>query len=97
MSVKRRRRNESDLVLLELIRLGSSDNWDRTRAARSLTAKQHSRVALRHAYRRVQRVRVPGISPVADRAAATLALLLADSDSGAPEQKPTAPPTPRPA
>ncbi|HZC53129.1 MAG TPA: hypothetical protein VE441_11610 [Mycobacterium sp.] len=80
----RRRRDESDLVLLELVRLSSIKSWNRQHAARALLAKQHTAGALRLARARVQRARVHAPSRIADRAAATLGTALTVHDQRQP-------------
>jgi hypothetical protein len=79
-----RQRDESDLVLLELIRLTSTEAWTVTEAARALLAAGHPRPALRLAQARVARARAAQItSKIADRAAATLGAALALHDHSA--------------
>ena len=75
-----RRRNEADLVLLELVRLTSSQSWTLERAADRLLSKHHNPGALRVALKRVHRVRAERASPIADRAAVTLSTVLARLD-----------------
>ena len=73
----RLRRDESDGVLLELVRLATSDDWSGARSARALLAEGHSYPALQLALTRVQRVRTRNAGRIADRAAATLVITLA--------------------
>lgn len=82
MTAAIRRRNESDLVLLEVIRLTSAASWNRHGAARALLAKGHTPAALRLAYVRVLRARVRTVSGIDDRAAATLTEALALREQG---------------
>jgi hypothetical protein len=72
-----RRRDESDLIILELVRITSTDRWSEKDAARALEAKGHSRGALHVAQARVLRVRAESPSRIAERAAATLSATLA--------------------
>lgn len=81
-----RRRDEADLVVLELIRLTSAAEWDRRRAAKALLAKRYSAPALRLAQRRALRARARSVSRVADRAAEALDEALALLGGAAPDR-----------
>ena len=76
-------RDDVDLVILELIRLVSSDTWTESRAAAALRAKHYTRPVLRAAQSRVLRVRAQSVSRIADRAAATLSATLGMSHAPA--------------
>jgi hypothetical protein len=73
----RRVRDESDLVILELVRLGTQDDWSGDRAVRALLAKSYSPGALRVAHRRVVRADVSDRSRIGQRARETLRNALA--------------------
>ena len=84
-----RHRDASDLVLLELIRLTSSESWTVAQAARALLATGHTRPALRLAQARIARARAAHTtSKIADRAAATLGAALALHDHRARSRSP---------
>jgi hypothetical protein len=82
-AIAQRFRDESDVVILEVVRLVSADAWTSDRAARTLLAKRHTRAALRLAQARVLRVRAESASRIAERAAATLRMTLAMHDGPA--------------
>lgn len=71
-AARRRRRDESDVVILELVRLVSSDGWDARRAAEALGAKRYHPGALLRARARVLSSLNRAPSQLAERAAATL-------------------------
>lgn len=82
-ATRRHHRDESDLVLLELIRLTTAGTWAGDHAGRALLAKGHSRGALRLAQARVQRARAAITSVTTERAAQTLAIALSLSEQPA--------------
>ena len=71
-SAAARARDESDLVILELVRLASAEPWQLDGAARRLLSKRHHVGALRVAQTRVDRVRADRDSRIAARSAAVL-------------------------
>lgn len=71
-AARRRRRDESDVVILEVIRLVTADSWDARRAADALRSKRHHPGALMRARVRVLSALNDAPSNVAERAAATL-------------------------
>jgi hypothetical protein len=74
------RRNESDLVILELVRLVRQEPWSPERAARRLLDKRPSSGALRLARARVLRAQHERDSAVVARAASTIREALAQLD-----------------
>ena len=75
-----RRRDEADLVILELVRSITVDPWTVELAVNRLLGKRHSRGALRLAQARVLRARAARASIMTDRAAETLASALSRMD-----------------
>jgi len=71
-AARRRRRDESDVVILEVIRLVTTDPWDARRAADALISKRHHPGAVLRARVRVLAALATAPSNVAERAAATL-------------------------
>lgn len=82
-SPRTRCRDESDLVLLELVRLVNESPFTEQTAAHRLVRKRYSVGALRLALARVVRAQLERPSAVAQRAAATIRCALADTERGA--------------
>ena len=76
-----RRWDEVDAALLALIRLILDESWSAQRAAAELRAKVTDESVLRRVRTRVQCALAERPTPIAQRAASTLDVLLGDRDS----------------
>lgn len=84
----RRRWGQEDAALLSLIRLVLDDSWSANRAAVELRSRVADEAALHRVRARVRRALVERPTPVAERAARTLDVVLGDLDAArAPEGK----------
>lgn len=81
---------EVDLVVLELVRLVTRDEWTAPRAAAALLAKRHTRGALRQALAGVLDAQLDRDSLIAERAAQTLRAALHTAEEREPHLHPVA-------
>jgi hypothetical protein len=79
----RRRFTPVDAAMVHLVRLVVDEGWTAARAGEALSRQIPDTAVLRRARARVQRALVEGVTPVGNRAVATLEVALAIGAAGA--------------